>query len=77
MVKLEVSYSDDRSAILHLVATLSDGRKVSLTPFGPEYDGLLTEAGKVIDIAKRVDERVKATDWTKAWWHFEDSRGHA
>lgn len=65
MVKVEVTFNDDRSAILHLEVTLSDGRKISLTPLDAEYDAFFTEAGKVIDIGKRVDEMVKATDWTK------------
>jgi hypothetical protein len=76
MVKVEVSFNDDRSAILHLEVTLADGRKISLTPLDPEYDEFFAEAGKVIDIGKRVDELVKTTDW-RAWRHFEDSRGHA
>jgi hypothetical protein len=69
MVKVEVSFSDDRSAILHLEVTLADGQKTSLTPLDPEYDGFLAEAGKVIDIGKRVDEMVKAADWTKPFPH--------
>jgi hypothetical protein len=69
MVKVEVSFSDDRSAILHLEVTLSDGRKISLTPLDPEYDGFLAEAGKVIDIGKRVDDLVKSTCWTKPFPH--------